>query len=280
MAEKKLAKKMFLLSFICDAITSNGFTKQDYTKDSSIWFKLTNQNAFLYSTQNLYQNLHVYTDVNTNVDTKGPSVTHALKIEHGNSTIQPNQVATISYWVVDSSLCPSAVFVSSPVMTTYTVNINEDEKVCVFPVDLPANSPITPTIPSGQTVTPYTCSSTSISPGSALTSGTQITYSDGLFFIVSGKGETSFELGQEKEDEQGYCVSNSFKTLNTKSKIVSNPISWLSTGMKCNSDSALSSITIETGFPTVVIVLLVILIIFCIAAGVTSCACKDKQEGY
>ena len=272
---------MFLFSFLCTQITVNGigFYHSNLAADDSLFIQLQDEQvAYIFSNQNLYGSIEITTPANITINPKSSGITQTLKIDVTNTTILPHKETEISVWTLPRTTCSLlSVYLNSQINMTYTTTISDQGSVCIFPLNLVDQSTVNVSFATGQSVISHAPGSNEFTE-TQLQSDQETSFITGTFYTVSNAGEASFDITSTTTASSSTCVSNIFKTLNGESKIVSSMSTGVSFNLDCDISTNLMAVSIETGFPTVVVVLLVILVLFCIGAGVNSCACKDKQE--
>ena len=270
-------KKMFFTLFCYTLINQVGYKQFETKKDDLLLIEPGTDNvAYIYSHSTLYQNIDLSTDTDDPLNTDGAAVTQTLKIDYSSVKLTVKTDLILDIWIVPKTICPSSsLYFKAPTNFTYETRIqNQDLKICLFPVNSPNNIEMMVSHSESQNIKSYTPSDGSLFTENEVVSSSS--FVPGIFYSINGQGDVKFELSNQGITETGSCLSNTFKTVTTQKTITNDPIVGLTTQIICPDSKDLTGINIETGFPTVVLVLLVILVLFCIASGVSSCVCKKQ----
>jgi hypothetical protein len=265
------------LSLLCVStdISSDGYTKVAYTPGDVLNIKIPSDSiAYFIAEKSIYGKATATTfnaNTRTSVDLTGAAVTRSLKILHKDVSLSFSESNILRIWVVPTSVCGGkTMFANIPTNFTFTSTLSGDSSLCVFPTISNTVDPIIVTSTSTvETVDPSSFSKTAVTD--------KFTYADGMFLLISGAGETKIVLEAKDAVASNECFANVFKVLATDSTISSDPLG-ITTSLVCPEESITSGTIIGKGFPIVVLVLLIILVIFCIANGVYTFISKRKRE--
>lgn len=266
------------ISLICvQNINSNSYNALSIASGESVNFELPNGSyAYLIAENSIYGKVKAVAhdesgDKAVNLD--DAHVTKSLKVEHKNTTFTFSEENKLRVWVIpNTTFNGKAIFANAETNFTFTSILPAEKSVSIFSTFSEVATTVNLTT-GGSAVSQLEDPS-----GTAQeVSGETVTFTEKTVLIIQNEGETKLSAEKVGAEPSNECFGTAFKVLTESATISSDP-SGITTSIVCPAASIAEGTIIGTGFPFVVLVLLIILVIFCIASGVAKLVSKNEKD--